>query len=69
MGSLPAPFEGDAEWWINQDVLAQLHGMSMAIGTGDVPVYLPPGGLSQSPFGTLKWRGVIPIENCEMIGH
>jgi HK97 family phage major capsid protein len=64
----PARSMATAEWWINQDVLPQLMGMSMVIGTGGVPVYLPPGGLSGSPYGTLMSRPVIPIEYCETLG-
>jgi hypothetical protein len=42
--------------------------MSMVIGTGGVPVYLPPGGLSHAPFGTLMGRPVMPLEFCETLG-
>jgi len=65
---LPAGSMANAEWWINQDVLPQLMNLSMVIGTGGVPVYLPPGGLSQSPYGTLLSRPVIPIEYCSTLG-
>ncbi|MGH7488972.1 MAG: phage major capsid protein, partial [bacterium] len=64
----PARSMTSAEWWINQDCLPQLMGMSMVIGTGGVPVYLPPGGLSGSPYGTLMSRPVIPIEYCDTLG-
>jgi HK97 family phage major capsid protein len=57
-----------AEWWINQDAMPQLMALSMVIGTGGVPVYLPPGGLSGSPYGTLMGRPVIPLEYCETLG-
>lgn len=58
----------DAVWFINQDCLPQLNAMTMVVGTGGVPVYLPPGGLSQGPFGTLMGRPVIPVEYCETCG-
>jgi HK97 family phage major capsid protein len=64
----PARSMATAEWWINQDALPQLMGMSMVIGTGGIPVYLPPGGLSQSPYGTLMGRPVIPVEYCSTLG-
>lgn len=64
----PARSMTTAEWWINQDALPQLMGMSVVIGTGGIPVYLPPGGLSQSPYGTLMGRPVIPVEYCETVG-
>jgi HK97 family phage major capsid protein len=33
-----------AEWYINQTCWPQLFKMSVAVGTGGVPVYLPPNG-------------------------
>lgn len=65
---LPARSMARAEWWINQDVLPQLLGLNMVIGTGGIPVYLPPGGLSQLPYGQLFGRPVIPIEFCSTLG-
>lgn len=64
----PGGMVGDAEWWINQDCFPQLNSLTQVIGTGGVPVYLPPGGLSQSPFGTLMGRPVRPIEYCSTVG-
>lgn len=58
----------NAVWIYNQDCEPQLNGMTLAIGTGGVPVYLPPGGLSQSPFGTLMGRPLIPVEYCATLG-
>lgn len=55
-------------WFINQDVEPQLHSMVLVIGTGGVPVYMPAGGISGSPFGTLFGRPVIPIEQCATLG-
>jgi HK97 family phage major capsid protein len=54
-------------WLINQDIEPQLFGMTMG-GTAAVPVYLPPGGLSQAPYGTLMGKPVIPVENCATLG-
>ena len=58
----------NAVWYINQDCYPQLNAMSLVVGTGGVPVYLPPGGLSTAPFGTLMGRPVMPIEFCETLG-
>jgi HK97 family phage major capsid protein len=63
-----APSRANAIWLINQDCEPQLNGMSIAVGTGGVPVYLPAGGLSQSPFSTLFGRPVIPVEYCATVG-
>lgn len=58
----------NATWYINQDCYPQLNAMSLVVGTGGVPVYLPPGGLSQAPFGTLMGRPVQPLEFSETLG-
>lgn len=55
-------------WFINQDVEPQLHQMQIPVGTGGLPVYLPPGGLSQSPYATLFGRPVIPTEYNATLG-
>ena len=59
---------GSAAWFINQDVEAQLLKLSLPVGTGGVPVYLPAGGVSQAPFSTLFGRPVVPIEQCSTLG-
>ncbi len=58
----------NAVWLINSEVEPQLFSMSLAIGTGGVPVYLPAGGLSQAPYGSLFGRPVIPIEQAAALG-
>jgi HK97 family phage major capsid protein len=58
----------NAIWLINQDVEPQMHQFSLAVGTGGQVVYLPPGGLSASPYGTLYGRPVIPVEYCATLG-
>lgn len=65
---LRGPSMANAEWWINQDCYPQLMSLHQVIGTGGVPVYLPPGGLSTSPYGTLLGRPVLPIEYCSTLG-
>jgi len=65
---LIASSRSNAAWYINQDVEPQLYGMSLSVGTGGVPVYMPAGGLSASPYSTLFGRPVIPIEHCDTVG-
>jgi HK97 family phage major capsid protein len=56
------------KWLMNPDVEQQLMTMQFP-GTGTaVPAYLPPGGLSASPYGTLLGRPVIPTEACPALG-
>lgn len=59
---------GNSVWAINQDIEPQLFTMSMAVGVGGVPVYLPAGGASASPYGTLMGRPVVPIEHASTLG-
>lgn len=59
---------GNSAWYINQDILPQLFTMSLAVGVGGVPVYLPAGGASASPYGQLMGRPVIPIEHASTLG-
>lgn len=58
----------NAVWLINQDCEPALDTMTAPVGTGGVPVYLPPGGLSQSRFASLKGAPVIPTEFNPTLG-
>jgi len=58
----------NAIWAINQDIEPQLYTMSLAVGVGGVPVYLPAGGASASPYGQLMGRPVVPIEHASTLG-
>lgn len=59
----------NAVWFINQDCEPSLMTLNSAVGTagGDL-VYLPPGGYSAAPYGTLFGRPVIPVEYCATVG-
>lgn len=48
----------DYVWLVSQEAEAQLPLMTL----GQAPVYLPPGGLSGAPYGTLLGKPVIPTE-------
>ena len=66
---LYAAVRGNAVWLINQDVEPQLGLMSFRdADTNPVPIYLPSGGLSASPFATMKGRPVVPVEACSTVG-
>jgi len=59
----------NAAWYINQDTLPQLLTMSISVGTGGIPVYLPPGNtLVNAPGGALMGLPVFPIEQCATLG-
>ena len=63
-----APARRNAVWLINQDIEPQLHTMSLPIGTGGVPVYLPPGGAADTPYARIFGREVIPTQANETLG-
>ncbi|SHK48833.1 phage major capsid protein [Paramaledivibacter caminithermalis] len=58
----------NAVWLINQDVEPMLYTLSLKIGDGGVPVYMPANGLAGKPYSTLFGRPVIPIEQCSSLG-
>lgn len=62
------PSRANAVWLINQDIEPQLFTMSLAVGMGGIPVYMPANGLAGSPYGTLMGRPVIPCEQCDTLG-
>ena len=62
------PGLGNSVWHINQQCYPALFNMEQSIGTGGLPVFLPPGGLSVSPYGTLTGRPIVPLEQCQALG-
>lgn len=71
---LPRSFQR-AVWFTNVDTQSQLEQIFVpyknVAGTENVggsAVYVPPGGASAQPYGTLFGRPVIPIEQCETVG-
>lgn len=63
-----APSRANAVWLIHQDTENQLMSLSLGIGTAGMPAYLPPGGLSDKPYGTIMGRPVMPVEFCQTLG-
>lgn len=70
-----APCRSNAVWLINQDIEQQLMQMTINVknvagseNVGGSAVYIPPGGLSAAPYGTLLGRPVIPTQACETLG-
>ena len=51
-------------WFINQDLLPDIMMMTVQVGTGGVPVFLPPNGAAGQPYMTLLNKPIIPIEQC-----
>jgi HK97 family phage major capsid protein len=55
-------------WFYNQSIEPQLMTMSVSVGTGGGPVYMPPGGLNSAPYGMLLGRPAIAIEQAAALG-
>lgn len=54
----------DAIWYINPEIEPLLYTLKV----GDRPVYIPAGGLSETPYATLFGRPVLPLEQCSAVG-
>ncbi|MFN4283507.1 MAG: phage major capsid protein [Alphaproteobacteria bacterium] len=75
-GRMYAPCRRNAVWLINQDVEPSLDLMGFAplgaakavVEAAIAPLYIPAGGLSGSPYATMKGRPVIPVEACKTLG-
>lgn len=57
-----------AVWLHNQDIGPQLYLMTLGIGTAGTTVYMPPGGVSASPYATLMGLPMLPTEFNATLG-
>jgi len=64
----PSRMAPGAAWFVDQSVEPALFSMSLQIGAGGIPVYLPANGISQKPFSTLFGLPVIPAEYLSTMG-
>ena len=58
----------DAIWMANDDTFQQLASMSLSVGTGGIPVWLPAGGISGRPYDTLMGKPLVFTEHCQTLG-
>lgn len=72
-----APYRANAVWFIHHTVEKELMRLSFqgrddsgdpVTGDQSVSSYIPPGGLSNSPFGSLLGRPVIVTQHCNELG-
>jgi HK97 family phage major capsid protein len=59
---------GSGVWLTNRDCFPQLATMSLPVGTGGMPVYLPPNGAADAPYGTLLGLPLIFTEQSPTVG-
>lgn len=67
-GRMYAPLRSGAVWLINQDVEQQLQLLAMPGTAPQVPLYVPPGGFSEAPYGRMFGRPVMSFEACSAVG-
>ena len=67
-GRVVSPSKMKGAWYCNQEATPQLEQMTIVVGAGGVPVYLPPGGLADAPNGRLRSREVVETDHCAALG-
>ncbi len=72
---MPAAHRARAIWLIHSDVEVQLMQLNVKIknvagseNVGGMPIWMPPNGLTASPYSTLLGRPVVPMESCQALG-
>lgn len=65
---LQAGLRTGAVWLVNQDAESEMQTLEFPVGTGGLPVFLPAGGLSESPLSRLYGLPIIPVEYCAALG-
>lgn len=60
--------EANFVWYVNQDTFPQLQTLQIGTGATATLVYMPAGGISGKPFGTIYGAPVVPIEYCSTLG-
>lgn len=66
---MPANSLDTAVWHINQECWPQIFQLSIPVGTGGIPLFMPAAtGIAGGPAGTLLGRPIVPIEQCSALG-
>lgn len=55
-------------WYANHDVFKQLAVMTLPVGTGGIPCYLPANGASGKPYDTLMGLPIVWCEHNQTLG-
>jgi len=56
------------EWYINRQLIPQLAFMTIPVGTGGAPVFLPANGAAGRPYNSLMGLPINMIEQCAALG-
>lgn len=65
---LHASSRSRSEWWMNQEVEAQIPQMTLGTAGAQLLTYMPPGGLSGKPYATMLGRPIRVLEQCPGLG-
>lgn len=57
--------DSSAIWLINRDLKPHLAELSIPVGTGGIPIFLPANGAAGRPLNTLYGRDMVTLEQCE----
>jgi len=63
-----ANWRSGAAWFINQEAEVQLQQLTLSVGTGGVPLYVPPGGIADAPNARLLGLPVVVVEYAAALG-
>lgn len=58
----------NAVWLYDQSIEPGLLTMTIGTAGAQLAVFLPPGGLSDKPYGTILGRPALPVEFCQQLG-
>lgn len=58
----------NAVWLMHPDLAEELPFLNLPIGTGGVPVYLPPTGATAAPYATLYGKPIIETDHMAAVG-
>jgi HK97 family phage major capsid protein len=69
-GRMYAPYRTGAVWLVSQDVEQQILQMAFPVTTSgaQIPMFIPAGGLSNSPYATLFGRPMIATQAMNALG-
>ena len=59
----------NAVWVMHPDLAEELPFLTLPIGTGGVPVYLPPTGATGTPYATLYGKPIIETDHMAAVGE
>lgn len=65
---MPMNLKANAVWLISPNGVPDLMTANIVTGLGGQLVYMPPGGFSSAPYGTIYGKPVLETEHCPALG-